>query len=236
MKTFTSLFYCLLFIITGSAQTTNAEEILSKSIRYHDPQGVWGNYRGSFTVIMESPGRENRLSDIYMDQPASLFRLEMTQGDVVKTYEIDGDSCELRFNGSPEISDEIAEKHRLTCGRAQMYKNYYTYLYGLPMKLRDPGTQINPEAKEVTFKGKLYWVLEVQYDPGVGKDLWYFYFNRETFALEVYQFYHDKAKNDGEYILLSGEQTINGMRLPKIRTWYTNKEEKLLGTDILQDL
>ena len=117
-----------------------------------------------------------------------------------------------------------------------MYRNYYSYLYGLPMKLRDPGTHLDPKVEKKNFHGKDYWVLEVRYDPEVGEDLWYFYFNPDTYAMEAYQFYHDVAKNDGEYILLEGEHRLGGMRIPKIRTWYTNKEEKLLGTDTLQNL
>ena len=51
--------------------------------------------------------------------------------------------------------------------------------------------------------------------------------------MEVYQFFHDEAKNDGEYILLSEEIIINNIKMPKERAWYTNGKEKYLGTDIL---
>lgn len=233
----TLLIACLLGLVSTPcpAQSMPAAEILDKSIRHHDPNGVWGRYRGGFTVVLESPGEAPRTSKIRMDQPASRFHLKMTRGHIEKVYELDGDSCSLRFNGDPRFSGEIAKEHRLTCDAAKMYKNYYSYLYGLPMKLRDPGTRIRPEARLETFRGKQYWVLEVGYDPGVGKDVWYFYFNPGTFALEAYQFYHDKALNDGETILLEGEHPVGGMRLPKNRTWYTNREGKLLGTDILQD-
>ncbi|MCO5724369.1 DUF6503 family protein [Robiginitalea marina] len=231
----------LIVLLTGlgflpcEAQSLPASEILGKSIRHHDPNGVWGRYRGSFAVLLETPGEAPRTSKIRMDQPASRFRLEMTRGEVAKVYELAGDSCSLQYNGTPQFSEEIANKHRLTCDAARMYKNYYSFLYGLPMKLRDPGTHLSPEAQRVTFHGKSYWVVEVRYDPEVGKDLWHFYFNPDTFALEAYQFYHDKALNDGEYILLEGEHPVGGMLLPKNRSWYTNLEDKFLGTDILQD-
>lgn len=233
----------LLFLIipvlvagTASAQTIPAEQVLSNSIRYHDPNGVWGTYQGSFVVVMETPGEVPRRSEITMDQPADRFRLHVQKGETTKTYEWNAGACALSFDGKAEFSQQVAEEQRLTCERAEMYRNYYSYLYGLPMKLRDPGTRLSPEAQKRKFHGKEYWVLEVRYDPEVGQDLWYFYIDPETFALEAYQFYHDKAKNDGEYILLEGEHRLGGMRLPKIRTWYTNKEEKLLGTDTLQNL
>ncbi|UCE70468.1 MAG: hypothetical protein JSW57_06175 [Flavobacteriaceae bacterium] len=236
MRPFYILLASLLLSFVVQAQNPTAEEILSRSIGYHDPNGVWGSYQGSFVVVMETPGQTPRYSEITMDQPADRFRLHVRRGETKKTYEWNAGTCHLSFDGKTEFSDAIAQEHRLTCDRAEMYRDYYSYLYGLPMKLRDPGTRLGPEVKRQTFHGTEYWVLEVQYDPEVGQDLWYFYFNPETYALEAYQFYHDKAKNDGEYILLEGEHRLGGMRLPRIRTWYTNKEEKLLGTDTLQNL
>ncbi len=37
--------------------------------------------------------------------------------------------------------------------RARMYRDYLSYLWGLPMKLRDPGTRVDPVTKRVTFEG-----------------------------------------------------------------------------------
>ena len=51
--------------------------------------------------------------------------------------------------------------------------------------------------------------------------------------MEVYQFYHEEEKNDGEFILLSDLEMVNGIKMPKNRAWYYNKEEKYLGTDFL---
>jgi hypothetical protein len=78
-------------------------------------------------------------------------------------------------------------------------------------------------------------VLKVTYDPEKGSDTWYFYFDPKTYALAAYQFYHDPAKNDGEYILLEGEAEVGSMRLPKRRSWFTNKEDRFLGTDLLRE-
>jgi len=235
------LLLCLMLLgpLPSSGQEVpfpDPETLLAKSIEYHDPAGVWGSYQGSFVVMLETPGEAPRRSEIHLDQPADRFRLQVQKGNTSKTYEWNEGRCSLRFNGSEEFSGEIAAEHRLTCERARMYRDYYSYLYGLPMKLRDPGTRISPEVSRKEFHGKEYLVLEVRYDPEVGQDLWYFYFNPETAALEAYQFYHNREKNDGEYILLEGEHRLGGMRLPKIRTWYTNKEGKLLGTDTLQNL
>jgi hypothetical protein len=39
--------------------------------------------------------------------------------------------------------------------------------------------------------------------------------------------------NDGEYIILENELMIGGIKMPKDRAWYYNKDDKYLGTDYL---
>jgi hypothetical protein len=101
------------------------------------------------------------------------------------------------------------------------------------MKLKDPGTVLDPRVYKKTFKGSDYLAVKVTYDADVGNDTWYFYFNPATYALEVYQFYHDEAKNDGEYILLDGLMDIQTMKIPQNRSWFMNKDNTFLGADLL---
>ena len=231
-------FLCLLFSVAAlsgqQAANPGATEVLEKSIAYHDPNGQWGQLDGTFTVRSSRPGKSDRISLIRWDQPRSFFRIEMTPEETEIALEMTRDACSLEYGGSPEFSSEIAEKYRLNCERARMWRDYYTYLYGLPMKLRDPGTHISPTVERRPFMGKEYLVLKVTYDEAVGEDTWYFYFDTETYAMEVYQFFHDESQNDGEYILLEGEADLSGIRVPASRTWYTNSEDRLLGTDHLE--
>jgi hypothetical protein len=75
--------------------------------------------------------------------------------------------------------------------RAKFMKNYYTYLYGLPMKLNDAGTIINPMVERKSLWEK-YLVLQVKYEE-LGKMFGTFILIK-TYAMEIYQFYHDEAK------------------------------------------
>ena len=77
--------------------------------------------------------------------------------------------------------------------------------------------------------------LRVTYDEGVGDDTWYFYFDPRSYALVGYRFYHDPAKNDGEYIVLEGESEIGSLRLPRTRKWYTHADDRHLGTDTIRE-
>ena len=73
------------------------------------------------------------------------------------------------------------------------------------------------------------------YDPEVGTDTWYFYFDPSNYALVGYRFYHDESANDGEYIILDRLEE-GDMRLPKVRSWFRNNDDELLGTDKLMEM
>ncbi|MFT5248390.1 MAG: hypothetical protein ACI93P_000102 [bacterium] len=233
MKYFILLTSVLLIFNTVQSQDLTGEELLTNAIKYHDPNNNWESFNGKLSITMEIPKSTNRESEISINLPREYFYSKATKENNTTEFILEKDTCKIVFNGNEKISEEIAKENRLSCERATMYKNYYTYLYGLPMKLKDPGTIIQDKVERKMFKGKEYLVLKVNYEEGVGKDVWYFYFNPKTYAMEIYQFYHDETKNDGEYILLSDTKNIEGVKMPKNRAWYTNKENKLLGTDIL---
>ena len=226
----------LLFVTTKIAfcQSITGTQLLEKAIAYHDPNGNWSTFNNILNVTMTTPDAPVRVSIVTINLPSHFFQVKATKDDITTEYTIDNGSCVIKLNGTSELTEDELKTNNLSCERAKMYKNYYTYLYGLPMKLKDAGTIIDEKVETKTFKGKSYLRLKVTYDKAVGNDVWYFYFNPKTYALEVYQFFHDEAKNDGEYILLSGIETIEGVNMPKVRAWYTNKDEKYLGTDTLK--
>jgi hypothetical protein len=68
----------------------------------------------------------------------------------------------------------------------------------------------------------------------------YYILAAKTYAMEVYQFFKiddsGKEKPDsGEYILLSEEALVSGIKMPKVRAWYYNKDDAYLGTDTLTE-
>ncbi len=228
---FQYLFFSIIFVtIPLIAQDISGEELLNKAIEYHDPNGNWGKFNGTLSVTMDTPKASPRYSTIKIDLLNEYFYLKSSRDTLETSYTIDKGKC------STSIKDSISMR-RTPCETAALYKNYYTYLYGLPMKLKDPGTQIDDEVRFKRFKGEEYLVLKVIYDETVGSDIWFFYFDPQTYAMEIYQFFkgdpEGKGKDTGEYILLSEEQNINGIKMPKIRAWYYNKNDEYLGTDTL---
>ena len=215
----------------------SAQELLTRSIAYHDPAGAWD--AGAFRIELHEtrPGGTVRNSRILIDNGAGRFELERRYDDGATTSLVVSDqSVTAKLNGSGEFDEDQASKYRLGAEQAVGTRNYYAYLYGLPMKLRDPGTLLDDEAKETTFQGRNAYELRVTYDEDVGSDTWYFYLDRSTYALIGYRFYHDESKNDGEYITLEEEASGAGLKLPRIRKWYRHQNEEFLGTDTIETL
>lgn len=214
------------------SQEIKGEELLEKAIQFHDPDNNWQSFNGVFNVTMNYLNGSERKSKININLPNQYFSVFAFKDSIETKYIVDKSKCSFSLNGNENPSLELKAKYNLNCERAKLFKNYYTYLYGLPMKLKDKGTIIDKDVERRRFKGKEYLVLKVTYPKEIGKDTWYFYFNPISYALEVYQFFKE-TKDSGEYILLSDLETINNIKMPKTRAWYYNKDDKYLGTDIL---
>jgi hypothetical protein len=225
------------FPLFFSAQNISAKQLLENAINYHDPNAHWENFNGTFIIEMTRPYTSKRRSVISIDLKDDYFNIDVTKDTVNTSYTLHKDKCQLAYNGKT-LDSLKAKSKNMSCNRARLYKNYYTYLYGLPMKLKDFGTNISETVETKTLKGKAYLVLKVTYDKAVGNDIWYFYFDPNTYAMEVYQFFktdeNGKEKPDsGEYIVLSEEVLVNGIKMPKVRAWYYNKNDQYIATDTL---
>ena len=68
------------------------------------------------------------------------------------------------------------------------------------------------------------------------QDDWDFFIDPRTYALAAYRFYKDEAAALGEVIYLEGLETVEGIRLPKRRSWYNTHDDGYLGADIVVEL
>lgn len=225
------------FAIQLFSQSITAEQLVNRAIAFHDPDGWWNRVKMDMVIEMQIPENPSRLSNVQIDNVKGTFQLSTLRQGQLLEWMVQGDgSCDFKVNFSKPASLAEADSLQLTDDRAKRWRDYYTYLYGLPMKLKDAGTIIGDEVIKTTFMEKEVLALRITYDESVGKDIWYFYFSPDTYAMIGYRFYHDEAKNDGEYIVLEDMIIEKGLRIPQNRKWYTNAEDKLLGTDFLVNL
>lgn len=243
MKTFAALFLGLLPLAgcaqsptTQSAGASPAEELLARSVAYHDPNGFWGQRPLKVVWVGKYPDGREETRRLWIDSAAGAFTYESERDGNLIRIEVRGEDYRATVNGSEEISDAHCEKYRLDDAGLRRWRNYYEYLAGLPMKLQDAGTRLEGEPFETDFQGKTVLAQRVTYDAEVGSDTWHFYFDPESARLVGCRFDHDEAGNDGEYMVFEGEIESQGMRLPRVRSWYVNRDDKFLGTDTLQSV
>lgn len=234
-----TVFTLLLFLTScgpdsqkNSQETKSDSELLQKTLAYHDPEGNWQNLKVRlYLSSADTAGKENTF-EIEMDNTTGYFaHISREDGkEVVKG--MSGGKEFYLLDGKSDISAEDRKKYELTPEGVKWVHRFYGYLYGLPMKLSDDSAKKADTSTTEELKGKTYRVLQVTYDPAVGKDNWFFYLNPETYAMQAYKFNHGSPES-GEYILLEQEEVVQGIKIPKVRKWYLNKNNKYLGTDTL---
>lgn len=206
---------------------------LEKSINYHFPNQSWSTFAWRLDLEESRPGGLVRKTSLEIDVAKSYFKVISNRNGQVTTQQVEGDKATLLLNGSAEISDQDREKYRLTEERAFWIRNYYLYLYGLPAKLKDPGTVLAPEITRETYQGKEVVVLHISYESGVGDTFYQMYLDPETAALVGYRFWRKDVKSDGEFITCDGVYQIGEMRIPNPRTWFFNKNNREIGADTI---
>ncbi|HEV8336279.1 MAG TPA: DUF6503 family protein [Candidatus Polarisedimenticolia bacterium] len=218
------------YLALAVLSSLTAKELLDRSIAYHDPHGSWE--RGAFEVteLASQPDGTAHRNVFRFDNARNRFELESSVDGRVLNLVVENDDAVARVDGEAHLSADELERYRLKPAQVLSRRNRDLYLWGLPMKLRDPGTRLDPRVKETHFGGRAVYQLRVTYDAGVGSDTWYFFLDRETYALVGHRYHHDESAGDGEYAVLSGEIAGLDLRLPRVRQWYTNKDDKAVIT------
>lgn len=194
----------------------SADKILAKAVTYHDPQDSWSTLSSTFTFKETRPDGPDRSTVIVLDNANSYMKINRNEEEV---YEVNSEVAEV-LKGDKEKD------------RALVLRNYYLYLWGLPMKLYDKGTPEITLSEDEKVGESNCNVLRVSYE----KDTWYFFIDETSGRMLQYKFYQDEEEIKGELITLEDEIIANGIKIPQKRSWYTLPEMKYLGTDFLESI
>lgn len=118
-----SLFFFVSCTSTTQKDPVTGSDFIQKSIEYHDPNNQWATLNATFVFEDSLPApRESRAYTVSLDNSNSTL-----------SYAIAGTAFTVQHDEITITEGEIEEE------RALMLRNYYSFLWGLPMKLTDPG-------------------------------------------------------------------------------------------------
>ena len=227
------LLSCLFVFSYCNSSKNRGQQLLDKTIAFHDPQNNWSKLKAHlYLASTDTAGKESPF-ELEMDNAAGYFCHITHEGGKEIAKGMNNGKEFYLIDGKEQVSDADRKKYELTPEGVKWVHSFYGYLYGLPMKLTDKGVNVSDTVTNEQINGKNYQVLHVSYDPAVGKELWNFYLDANTNALEGYRFYYPGKPNEGEHIMLNNVLNADGIKIPKERKWYLNKDNSVLGTDNL---
>ncbi len=137
------LISCLFIISCSNSKKDGGQQLLQRSIAYHDPQHNWAKLKTHlYLSSADTAGKEN-FFELEIDNAIDYF-CHITNKDgkqIVKG--LSKGKAFFLVDGKKEFSDEERKKYRLTEEGAKGTRNFYGYLYGLPMKLSDTGASVS---------------------------------------------------------------------------------------------
>ena len=220
-------------VATAAAETPNGMSLLERTTSYHDPDSSWMAQTVELRIETGYADGSTRTRLATLDYASAAFMDRTEKDGRVLEQELLAEECRFFVDGVEESDAAVLEELGLGCDRAHMMRNYLSYLWGLPMKLTDPGTRVDDETSATVFQGRDVLDLKVTYDPEVGTDVWHMYIDPATGRLVGYAFYRTAAEEHGEYIVLEDEVVVGTARIPARRHWYRVPGDEFLGTDTL---
>ena len=220
------------------AQNTlpSGKDLLEKSINYHDPLNHWQQFKGTVYLQGKLPMGKSTYSVLAFNNEYGFYKSTRKLEGKMVTGGVSKGGCFANIDGNQNLDLESVEYYHLTCEEILNLRNYHVHLVGLPMKLKDSGITLQGEVKLVRFQGFQALEMQVQYELDKHAGKWLYYFDPQTYALKGYRFsaLAQGKKNSGEYVVLEKELEIDGVRIPKVRKWFTDTHVSL-GTDELMD-
>ncbi len=205
----------------SSSEGSVAEQLIAKSIKFHDPQGKWSEFSASIqqTSYLErldplTGEKMIRERKIDLDIPRSRFVMAQELEGHLLMRTVSGKAiCTTEWN-KDSISQAERDQYRLDCAGAERMRDYFRYLIGLPMVLRDKQAIVQDTITEIEFEGNVFQVVTIDYPPSGEHPTWQFYIDPESGALHQAKFFRTNTEDgtlSGEIIRLEDPTEFGGM-------------------------
>lgn len=213
MKNLIYFFALTLFFTSCKEQPKSPEDIINKSIDFHDQHNQWKNLNAQFIF-------DSRFSIATF--PQETLNISMN----IKTEEFIYHNPKRKIKVSYVNDICSADSCTGACKGYIWTKSFYPYVWGLPMKLKDPGYSPEKEWGKDEFNGFDCYTVNMHYD----NENFTFYFDQSDYQLRGFKFIKNNTEKHGEIVKLKGLHIYEGIKFPAYRTWL-NLDSTLIGTN-----
>lgn len=199
----TRYLFKLVLIFLSSCEALNpGQEILKKSIDFHDPQGQWNVLQNRFHLQSDFvyPDSANYELEIGLHNPSKLV-----------SYQNKTLSEQIEFTDSTCV---VVQGNK-TCEQASWTKNFYHFILGLPMTLDNEEAIVDQSVVETEFNSIPSYRIRIDFE----KEKWHFYFSKSDYHLVGFAF-NKNFQNKAEEIVTGGMIKLNDLVLCESRTWW----------------
>lgn len=228
------------FLLSGTiepeerqAWCKNSLHILEQSKLRHDPQREWEKLALSLHIQEPRIQTPERYSKIKINNREEMFEIERTREEGRMKSMVDKNG-----NFSTLLNDEVApeaiiSKYGLNKERNMMYWSFYKTMIGLPMSLTEDSYLKLDTAEVVRFEAITVYRIDLELKESIIRKNWSLMISPDTYELLAIELKSDNPAEDSEVIKFEGEFATGGMRIPRIRHWYSKESATYLGSDII---
>ncbi|HKK79456.1 MAG TPA: DUF6503 family protein [Phaeodactylibacter sp.] len=215
-----------------SPEPPSANEVLRRSLQFHDPAEAWGQQNLRFIIDEPRVGFPERQSIVVLGMADDYFEILRSYDGVPVLRHLSPDSCYSTVEGERVSAADTAvmARYGLQCERTEGFRRFYRLLNGMPMSLFSPEVSLNEGVTEVTVGEAPCYRITARLNQEIISEAWFFDFDQRDYRLRGYGFANEEA---GEYLRIDGLVRIGQMQLPRMRHWYSQTDSTYLGSDIL---
>lgn len=211
------------------AQELSVEEIVKNTVRFYDPQAQWKLSNFSFELDEPRLKTPQRHSQVILNNKSKELKITRYYLPDTIVQGVDQNAHFFIFNGQ-EIdldNDTIRmDSYRTSKARVEGMGKFYSFLLGMPHNL--------PQIKDkilISHANSDIYILEIELSEPIISKKWRLYIDKNDFYLKKME----TSDNEfGEIIIFSEETAeVKGIKFPRFRHWYNEKDNAYLGSDII---
>ncbi|MEE9363623.1 MAG: hypothetical protein V3U92_13575 [Cellulophaga sp.] len=175
---------------------------MKKSIAFHDPKSQWNNLQQKIAIQSNFVYPDSSFYKLFIGLDNPNKRVSYTNTTLAQRVDFTDTSCTVIMGDK-------------TCEQTAWTKNFYHFILGLPMTLKNDDGVVHESVIQTLFHNIPSYKVTIDFV----KEKWYFYFSESDYQLVGFAF-HKNFESKAEEILTEGLFQIDAMKLCKTRSWY----------------